>query len=99
MGKMAKKKISEKTWYFYFGFAAVFIIIGFFWIFSHYAKMPEYIVMSATNSIFDEPIPEPKFPYVAVYMMVFGTTMFLIAKYYYEKNRGVKHVKRTRKHG
>lgn len=95
---MTKKNKSEAKWYFYFGFAAVFIIIGFFWIFSHYAKIPEYLVQSATTSLLEDAPQKPVFPYVAIYLMVFGTAMFLTAKYFYEKNRGVKHVKRTRKH-
>ncbi len=98
---MTKKKISEKTWYFYFGFGAIFVIIGFLWIFSYYAQTPGYIKQSINKTPPTQTtqliIEKPPFPYTAVYMVIFGTIVFLTTKYFY--NKGEYHVKRTRKHG
>jgi hypothetical protein len=98
---MVKKRISERTWYFYFGFAGALVVLGFFWIFSYYAHMPDYI----KQSIIDNPpttsseliIQKPPFPYLGVFMAIFGTITFLISKYFYDKEG--HHVKRTTKHG
>jgi len=97
---MAKKKIPSE-WYFYFGLAAVFILIGFFWLFNYYAQTPKYASESLQEAINNNStkliIHKPPFPYQAVYLVVFGAIIFLILKYKYDKEG--YHVKRTRKHG
>ncbi len=98
---MRRKKTSLTLWYFYFGISAVFVIIGFFWIFSYLAATPHYIASSVNESIKNQSstlvINKPPFPYTAAFLAVFGIATFLITKYFYDKEG--YHVKRTRKHG
>ncbi|MCD6576220.1 MAG: hypothetical protein J7K73_03610 [Nanoarchaeota archaeon] len=91
----------KELWYFYFGLASIFIVIGFFWLFSYYASFPIYIKSALNESIHSNSttlvVEKPPFPWVALFLVIFGTATFLISKYFYDKEG--YHVKRTRKHG
>lgn len=91
----------KELWYFYFGLASIFVIVGFFWIFSYYAEFPIYIKSALNKSIQSNSttliVEKPPFPRIALFLVLFGIATFLITKYFYDK--GGKHVKRTKKHG
>jgi tellurite resistance protein TehA-like permease len=84
-----RKKTNDALWYFYFGFGAVLIIIGFLWLFYYYSKYPYYLAKSVNESIANHSpelvVHKPPFPYVAAFSAVFGSVIFLITKYFYDK--------------
>ena len=89
-----RKKIDEKLWYFYFGFGAILMIIGFLWLFYYYSQYPHYIAQSINESIKNQSsklvIEKPPFPYLAAFSAAFGSIIFLITKYFYDKSHRKK---------